>query len=78
MPVTPLSVSREKLRSKSKFITAPPPSAKIDALEIRWPSGKVETLKNLDADKVYAVLEGQGIVPSEKIRPAVPNHAGHR
>jgi hypothetical protein len=53
-------------------------SAKIDALEIRWPSGKVETLKNLDADKVYAVLEGQGIVPSEKIRPAVPNHAGHR
>jgi hypothetical protein len=52
-------------------------SAKIDALEIRWPSGKLETLKNLPADKIYAVLEGQGIVPIEKIRPAVPHHAGH-
>jgi hypothetical protein len=43
---------------------------KIDTLEIRWPSGKIETLKNLDADKFYSVLEGQGIVPAEKIRPA--------
>jgi hypothetical protein len=44
-------------------------ATKIDSLEIRWPSGKVETLKNLDADKFYSVLEGQGIVPPEKIRP---------
>ncbi len=43
---------------------------KIDSLEIRWPSGKIETLKNLDVDKFYSVLEGQGIVPAEKIRPA--------
>jgi len=43
---------------------------KIDGLEIRWPSGKIETLKNLDVDKFYSVLEGQGIVPAEKIRPA--------
>jgi len=42
---------------------------KIESLEIRWPSGKIEQLKNLDADKYYAVLEGQGIVPAEKIRP---------
>jgi enediyne biosynthesis protein E4 len=47
-------------------------AAKIDILEIRWPSGNVETLKNLEADKFYSVLEGQGIVPAEKIRP---NHA---
>jgi len=26
-------------------------------------------LKNLDADKFYSVLEGQGIVPAERIRP---------
>jgi enediyne biosynthesis protein E4 len=44
-------------------------AAKIDSLEIHWPSGKVELLKNLDADKFYSVLEGQGIVPPEKIRP---------
>jgi len=43
---------------------------KIDSVEIRWPSGKIETLKNLDADRLYSVLEGQGIVPAEKIRPA--------
>jgi enediyne biosynthesis protein E4 len=45
-------------------------ATKIDSLEIRWPSGKIETIKDLQADKFYAVLEGQGIVPEEKIRPA--------
>jgi hypothetical protein len=45
-------------------------ATKIESVEIRWPSGKVETLKNLDGDKFYSVLEGQGIVPAEKIRPA--------
>lgn len=44
-------------------------ATKIDSLEIIWPSGKVETLKDLEADKFYSVLEGEGIVPSEKIRP---------
>jgi enediyne biosynthesis protein E4 len=44
-------------------------ATKIDSLEIRWPSGKVETLNNLDADKFYCLLEGQGIVPREKILP---------
>jgi len=42
---------------------------KIDRVEIRWPSGKIETMKDLDADKFYSVLEGQGIVPREKILP---------
>jgi hypothetical protein len=41
----------------------------IDSLEIRWPSGKVETFKALSADKFYGILEGQGIVPPETIRP---------
>jgi len=45
-------------------------ATKIDSLEIHWPSGKVETLTNLAADQFYSVLEGQGIVPAEKIRPA--------
>jgi len=43
-------------------------ATKIDSLEIRWPSGKVETLSNLAADQFYSVLEGQGIVPAENIR----------
>jgi enediyne biosynthesis protein E4 len=44
-------------------------TTKIDSLEIRWPSGKVETIKDLQADKFYSVLEGEGIVPAEKIQP---------
>lgn len=44
----------------------------IDSLEIRWPSGKVETLKSLTADKFYTILEGQGIVPAEEIHPKNP------
>jgi len=42
---------------------------KIDRLEIRWPSGQVETIKDLAVDTSYSVLEGQGIVPADKIRP---------
>jgi enediyne biosynthesis protein E4 len=45
----------------------------IDALEIRWPSGAVDTLKGLAADRQYAVLEGKGIVPAEQIRPQRAN-----
>ena len=47
-------------------------ATKIDSVEIRWPSGKTEALKDLAADKFYSVLEGQGIVPADKIRPAAP------
>jgi hypothetical protein len=43
---------------------------KIDGVEIRWPSGKVETIGELAADQYYSILEGQGIVPAERIRPA--------
>jgi len=49
-------------------------ATKIDSVEIRWPSGRVETLTNLAVDKFYSVLEGQGIVPAERIRPAKPDH----
>jgi hypothetical protein len=45
---------------------------KIDSVEIRWPSGKVETFSDLAADKFYSVLEGEGVVPAERIRPARP------
>ena len=45
-------------------------ATRIDSLEIRWPSGRVETLTNLDGDKFYSILEGQGVVAREKIRPA--------
>jgi hypothetical protein len=47
-------------------------ATKIDSVEVRWPSGRVETLKDLEADKFYSILEGQGIVPAEKTRPSRP------
>jgi hypothetical protein len=36
-------------------------SAKIDTVEVRWPSGKVETLENVSADAIYTVVESSGI-----------------
>ena len=44
-------------------------ATKIDSVEIRWPSGKTDTLHDLAADTFYSVLEGQGVVPAERIRP---------
>jgi len=36
-------------------------STKIDTLEIRWPSGKNETLTNLPADTVLTIVEASGL-----------------
>jgi hypothetical protein len=36
--------------------------AKVDAIEIYWPSGVVTKLENLKADQIIAVQEGAGIV----------------
>jgi len=44
-------------------------AARIESLEIRWPSGKIETIKDLKADQFYSVLEGSGIVERDKIVP---------
>jgi hypothetical protein len=43
---------------------------KVDSVEIRWPSGKIENLPGTPVDQFYAVLEGEGMVPAERIRPA--------
>ena len=34
---------------------------KVDLLEIRWPSGQVDTLKDIKANQLIYVKEGQGI-----------------
>jgi enediyne biosynthesis protein E4 len=46
----------------------------IDHVEIHWPSGETESLDNLAADHFYSVLEGQGVVPHDRIRPPLPKH----
>ena len=37
-------------------------SQKVESLEITWPSGKVDTLRNVAANQLVVVKEGQGIV----------------
>jgi hypothetical protein len=34
---------------------------KVDLLEIRWPSGQVDTVKNIEANQLIYVKEGEGI-----------------
>jgi hypothetical protein len=39
-------------------------AAKIDSVEVRWPTGKIENFKDVAADKIYTIVEGQGIQDS--------------
>jgi enediyne biosynthesis protein E4 len=43
---------------------------KIEVLEIRWPSGQVDSVKDLKANQLIYVKEGAGIVRSEQLAPA--------
>jgi hypothetical protein len=36
-------------------------ATKIDLVEVRWPTGKTESFKDVAADKIYAITEEQGI-----------------
>ena len=40
---------------------------KIDSVEIRWPSGKVETLENVPADAIHTLVESSGIKDSHPL-----------
>jgi len=43
------------------------PVSKADLVEVRWPGGQVETLKDVKTGQVIWVKEGSGIVRSEKL-----------
>jgi enediyne biosynthesis protein E4 len=70
-------VQTEEIRSGSSYLSQNDlrvhfglgKATKVDSIEIRWNSGKIETVKDVPADKIYAILEGEGIVAAEKIRP---------
>jgi enediyne biosynthesis protein E4 len=61
-------LSQNDLRVHFGLATA----TKIDRVEIRWPSGQVDTVTDLPADQFYSVLEGTGVVPAGRIRPTPP------
>jgi enediyne biosynthesis protein E4 len=58
-------LSQSDLRVHFGLATA----TKIDRVEVRWPSGATDVLKDLPADQFYSVLEGKGGVPADEIRP---------
>jgi len=41
----------------------------MDKVEIRWPSGGVETLRSIPADAIYTIVEGQGVKSTVKLLP---------
>jgi hypothetical protein len=43
--------------------------ARMDEVEIRWPSGKAEVLRNVPADFIYTIVEGQGIAGKIPLPP---------
>jgi hypothetical protein len=45
---------------------------KVELLEIRWPSGTVDTLKDVKPNQMIVVKEGEGIVRSAKFERAKP------
>ncbi len=49
-------------------------ATKVDKVEIHWPSGLIEELKDLEVDKHYNVLEGKGIVDPSVARPQPVKH----
>ena len=53
-------------------------ATKIDSIEVHWPSGASDTIKNLEPDKFYGVLEGKGVVPVEQVRPSAAEFAASR
>jgi enediyne biosynthesis protein E4 len=44
---------------------------KMESVEIRWPSGKLETLENVTADSIYTIIEGAGIRDSKALPPPI-------
>jgi enediyne biosynthesis protein E4 len=48
---------------------------KVDALEIRWPSGQLDTLKDVKVNQLIYVKEGEGIVRSVQFERGKPKMA---
>jgi len=42
-------------------------AAKVDVLELRWPSGQVDTIRGVAANQLVYVREGEGVVRTEQL-----------
>ena len=57
------------------------PAVRAERVEVRWPTGAIESFSDVEADRLIHVHEGEGIVkteefPAAKRRAADPDHAG--
>ncbi len=67
----------EEIKAGSSYLSTNDPrlhfglgaDSMIDKVEVRWPNGSVEVLKNLGADAIYTITEGQGISGATKLPP---------
>jgi hypothetical protein len=41
-------------------------AAEVDRIEIRWPSGRTDSIQNLSADRFYLIKEGEGVFGVKK------------
>jgi hypothetical protein len=46
-------------------------AAKVDLIEIRWLSGQIDKLKDLEVNRLYVIQEGGKILKSEALKPAM-------
>jgi hypothetical protein len=45
---------------------------KIDSIEVRWPSGVVDKVANLNANKILTIREGQGVIEQKNFHTSPP------
>lgn len=48
---------------------------KMDTLEVRWPSGQSESLRDVPADFIYTITEAQGITSRLPLPPTKPHQS---
>lgn len=53
------------------------PDAKMRRIEIRWPSGSNEELKNVAGDAIYTIVEGKGITNAIRLAPPEKENERH-
>ena len=50
----------------------------IDRLEVRWPSGQVDTVRNAPGDRILTLKEGQGLVENRPFGPKGTRSEEHK
>jgi hypothetical protein len=76
-PGTPLT-QIEEVRSCNGYFSASDlrihfglnEAKKVDLVEIRWPSGTVDSLKDMDVNRLYVIQEGGKVLKNEALIPA--------